>query len=180
MFLNYFILFGLNFSRKSKWMSVLMFPVGMEKPLNTLFLNVYTKSTSVEQSDLFGLLHLISCFWQSLCFHFSSDFALVGLSLCFPGTWEIPETFQVTAAAPGQELTALAGPAVTKQSPRSWCSRAGTEGKQYLHLGAIHLKHWPRIWSRVKFYYIVIYSEKRRTAVGPTVPDTDPGRAAAA
>ena len=33
-----------------------MFSVGMEKPSNILFKNVYTKSPFVEQSDLFGLL----------------------------------------------------------------------------------------------------------------------------
>lgn len=73
-------------------MSVLMFSVGLEKPSYNCFLNVYVKSMCVEQSDLFGLLQLMtSCFWQSHYFHFSSNFALVALSLCFPGIGTDPQ-----------------------------------------------------------------------------------------
>lgn len=43
-------------------MSVLMFSVGMEKPSRkfSLCLNVYVKSEFVDQSELSGLLHLMT------------------------------------------------------------------------------------------------------------------------
>lgn len=81
-------------------MSVLVFSVGMESHQICRFLNVYTKSTFVEQPDLFGIQRLtVPCFWQPLDFRFSSDFALVVLRLCFPGLWQVPKTFQVNDSA---------------------------------------------------------------------------------
>lgn len=57
---------GLNFFRKSKRMSVLMFSVGMEKPCINCFVNVCVNKKFVERSDLFWLPCLRPCRFQRL------------------------------------------------------------------------------------------------------------------